>query len=183
MTLVVEDGTGSDPTANSYISLAEAKTYHEATLYADDWNNANDARKSNALISATRLIDADMEFNGWRTNPQTQALEWPRIYVPNTDDLGYTGSLFYSFIGAYVYPSNQIPLRLRQAVAEQAKAMLAFDREADVDEKGISSINLGQSALAVTFDKTTTRVAFTDRTKVLLQPFGVLRRGSARAYR
>ncbi len=184
MTLVVEDGSGSNAAANTYISLADAKTYHEATLYADNWNAANDARKSNALIAATRLIDSEMEFNGWRTNPNSQALEWPRIYCPNTDDLGYTGSLFYSFIGAYVYPSNKIPTRLAQATAEQAKFMLAGeDREADVDQKGIESINLGQSALAVTFDKTTTRVPLTDRVKVLLQPFGHLRRHSGKAYR
>ena len=43
-TLVVEDGTGKT-TANTYISLDDADTYHENRLHVSDWTGATETEK------------------------------------------------------------------------------------------------------------------------------------------
>jgi hypothetical protein len=77
MGFVVEDGTGTNPLANSYVSLAEANAYHT------DRNNAawtgTDAVKEAALVRATDYLDQTYAGR-WKGEPltDTQALAWPR---------------------------------------------------------------------------------------------------------
>ena len=74
MALVVEDGTGLS-TAESYISVADADTYHS------DRGNAlwtgTDAVKEEALRQATEYLDATYDWKG-SISLTTQALNWPR---------------------------------------------------------------------------------------------------------
>lgn len=78
MALVVEDGTGL-ANANSYLSVADFKTYH--TDRANSWGTATDPAISGALIRATDYIDRlyGSTFVGEREFPDDQALFWPRI--------------------------------------------------------------------------------------------------------
>jgi len=76
LTLIKEDGTGRTD-ANSYATVAEADSYFEAHLYAAAWTAATAATKASALVMATRLVDSQYQFNGYRAH-DTQALQWPR---------------------------------------------------------------------------------------------------------
>lgn len=188
--IIVEDGTGK-PDANSYVSLLDAEAYFEGRLYNETWAGTSPDRKNIALITATREIDANMEFSGYRSKPSSspglgQALEWPRFGVPNTNELYWYGAgsgLLGTFAAGAYYPSNSIPKRLIAAVIELAQELLKVDRTAEWSAKGVSSIGLGQSALALTFsaDVADRPKVFTDEVRALLQPFGIVRIGRSMA--
>lgn len=65
LTLNKEDGTGK-PTANTYALVADADSYHEGHLYAAGWTAATVEQKTAALVMATRVIDSEYQFNGYR---------------------------------------------------------------------------------------------------------------------
>jgi hypothetical protein len=78
MTLVVEDGTGSNPLANSFISLTDARAYATArgvTLPAVD------ADCEILAVKAMDYIEGQRDnFKGNRV-ASTQPLQWPRTGV------------------------------------------------------------------------------------------------------
>src|SRR5690348_9503560 len=90
LTLVKEDGTGRTD-ANSYASAADGDAYHDGHLYATAWTAASTGNKEKALVFATRLIDSQMQFNGFRANGG-QALQWPRVNCPDPDRASWTFS-------------------------------------------------------------------------------------------
>ena len=71
-----EDGTGR-PDANSYAAVADADAYFDGHLYVSAWTGAAADRKAAALVMATRLIDSEFQFEGFRAR-DAQALQWPR---------------------------------------------------------------------------------------------------------
>lgn len=77
MTLTVEDGTGLE-TAESYLSVADADTYH-ADRNNTAWTDYSTAEKEAALRKATQYIDGRWggRFPGAQLT-DTQALCWPR---------------------------------------------------------------------------------------------------------
>src|SRR5512135_1996645 len=83
LAITKEDGTGR-PDANSYADVADADGYFDAHLYALAWTGATADRKAAALVMATRLIDSQFQFNGFRAHSE-QALQWPREKCPNPD--------------------------------------------------------------------------------------------------
>lgn len=103
MPFVVEDSTGL-PTANAYISVADADT-HQADRGRTDWAAAIDADKEVAIVRATDYIDQRfaLKFVGDKGS-SSQALEWPRLGA--YDDNGY---LF-----------DPLPAQLLKACAEYA---------------------------------------------------------------
>lgn len=84
MAFVVETGAGLS-TATSYLSVADADTYHTEHGNPSAWSGATDAVKEGALMQATRYLDGHF---GWRgaIAVATQALGWPRASV--VDDEG-----------------------------------------------------------------------------------------------
>lgn len=79
--LVVEDGTGL-PTANSYISLADAAEYLATYRNPEVWLSASESERGQALRVATQWIDS--KFGGsWigRRHTQEQGLDWPRDFA------------------------------------------------------------------------------------------------------
>lgn len=102
--LIVEDGT-LPVGANSYVSIEEASFYHEAGVSADEWAAIDPAEQERLLVTATRLLDATIEWRGYRSYPG-QALDWPRV-----------GVLQYN---RYVLPANTVPIDVRYATAELA---------------------------------------------------------------
>ena len=67
LTLIKETGAGLVD-ANSYADVADGNAYHDGHLYATAWTGASDDQKAVALVMASRLIDAEWQFNGTRTN-------------------------------------------------------------------------------------------------------------------
>lgn len=84
MTLIVEDGTGKS-NAESYITIADADTYHD-NRGNTDWADLTTAQKERLLRIATDYMVAvyRLRWDGYRY-VNTQALDWPRIYVPVRD--------------------------------------------------------------------------------------------------
>jgi hypothetical protein len=134
LTVVATPGSA---TANSYLTNAEADTYFEGHLYATDWTGASAATQDQALVMATRTIDALYEWAEWPAST-TQALQWPRS--------GMMDHLFLSIIADTV-----IPQRLKDATAELAKALIAANvtAESQVEVQGLTSLSVG--AIALTF--------------------------------
>ena len=111
--LVVESGTGT-ATANSYISLTDANTYHSLRGNSK-WNDWSDEKKEYAIIRSTDYIDARFgrRFRGFRLLTY-QPLEWPRLDAFDDDGflLGFAG---------------QLPKQLVKATAEYALRALLYN--------------------------------------------------------
>lgn len=101
MALVVEDGS-IVANANSYNSVAEIRDY--ATARGSSLP-ALDADIEKLAIQATDYLESLYKnYQGYRTSPATQTLQWPRTGVVLYDDLE---------IGA-----NEIPILLKRAHAQ-----------------------------------------------------------------
>jgi hypothetical protein len=142
LTLIKEDGTGM-PDANSYASAADGDAYHDGHLYATTWTAATLANKEKALVFATRLIDSQVQFNGWRTN-DGQALQWPRFSCPDPDRAPFAVSVL-SLRSTNAVPSNVIPKPVADATCEMARELLVADRTAAPPGEGIVSLHTGHT--------------------------------------
>ena len=113
MALIVEDGSGKTD-ADSYLSVADADTYHTNHSGSTDWSGATTATKEQALRLATQYLDVRYNglWKGYRSN-ETQALDWPRAYVEDSD--------------GYYYDSDEMPLRVKDATAELALRVVEGD--------------------------------------------------------
>ena len=138
MSLVVEDGTGLS-TAESYVSVADADTYHAL------WGNAgwtgSTAVKEVALRRAARYLDATygQTWQGSRVNSD-QALNWPRFGA-------YTREGFN--IG-----SDALPASLVTACAEMALLALSEDIYPDLSGTGVvssESASVGSLSTSTTY--------------------------------
>jgi len=112
-TFVVEDGTGLS-NANSYLSVADADTYHDNHSGSTDWSGATQANKEKALRLATQYLEVryDGRWKEYRTN-EDQSLAWPRAYVYDVD--------------GYYYGTDEIPQCLKDATAELALRVIEGD--------------------------------------------------------
>ena len=122
--------TAGSATANSYATVAEADSYHQAHVSPATWDAATSDEKCKALQMATRLLDQRFEWKGVAAG-NTQALLWPRVGV-----VGPKG---------YLLANDTIPDALKNATAEQARLLLDEDRTVDseVTTKGISRLVAG----------------------------------------
>jgi hypothetical protein len=111
MALVVETGTGS-ATAESYISVADATTYH-ANRGNSPWALLTTAQMEESLRRATDYMEQvyRMRWLGYRVTI-TQALSWPRDEVQRLD---LTLLNQYSY-----YENNAVPPEVKNACAELA---------------------------------------------------------------
>lgn len=135
-TLVVETGVGL-PTANTYISLADANQYFDDRLHATVWTGAADGTKNAALLWATRLLDEQVQWNGVPSNeiPEEQALRWPRFGVLRID-------------GNDSIEINEIPTFLKEAEAELAMALISADRTTipeSPSSRQLTSVSVGSN--------------------------------------
>lgn len=85
--MTVEDGTGLS-TAQSYVSVADADTYH--TAHGNTTWTGVDALKEAALVRATQALDARYSWQGFRL-VETQALDWPRYDAYDVDGYYLSG--------------------------------------------------------------------------------------------
>jgi hypothetical protein len=107
MALIVENGTNVAG-AESYISVAEADSYHESRGNTD-WDSVDD--KEAALRKATdyMLSKYRHRWAGFRKT-MTQTLDWPRQVVPVKDS-----SNVWSYIS--YYDNSIVPLEVKYACA------------------------------------------------------------------
>jgi len=128
--------------ANSFATLAEANTYHEAHVSGAAWADLDADARNRALIMATRHITAYAVWLG-APSSSSQALPFPRTGLVNPDN------------GAAV-SSSTIPDRLKWATAEQARLLATADRsqEQGTAVQGITAIKAGSVELE--FAKATT---------------------------
>jgi hypothetical protein len=138
VTVIVETGAGL-ANSNSYLDPAGdfATDYAAAWIYGTAWNDATDDEKAQAVVSATRTLDAQFVFRGIPSIPETQALAWPR-YIREMIN------------GAYV-SRTVIPTAVKKATMELALALLENNRTSDTGS-GTSStkeISLGNGALKI----------------------------------
>jgi len=97
---------------NSYVTRASADTYFEDRLDASAWNDATDAIKDQALITATQLLD-NQQFTGYMV-ASDQALAFPRV-----------GEYFDPRVGAIViFESDVVPDRIITANYEMSLHLL-----------------------------------------------------------
>ena len=126
------DATPAGAQANSYCTLAEAEAYHETRLHNTAWTAADDATKKKALIWATRLLDEQIEWEGFATHFDTQVLQWPRmaLYYPGYDNV-------YDMLGRAI-GEDEIPQRLKNAQAELALYLISADTTAALQTDSFS---------------------------------------------
>ena len=95
---------------NSYIDLTDAETYFLHKIHAADWDAATDPTKTDALVSATAMLDRQ-QWIGAQTAPKPgQALDWPRTGV--TDEEGTAVA------------SDAVPQFMKDATCELALALI-----------------------------------------------------------
>ena len=138
---VIADVGGA--TSNSNCSLERARAYYATNYYATDANLSDDDKLGQALITATRLMDQGMLWNGVVANA-TQALLWPRFGAEK--------------LNGYFFDQHTMPPELLDATAEFARQLLQADRTADSDlqVQGITHLKAGSVELA--FQNPTTKV-------------------------
>jgi hypothetical protein len=147
MALIVETGAvvaGAD----SYVTLAEATTYHEARGNTAWAGAASDALRDSALRRATVYIDQHYygRWKGTPPKPLTQCLQWPRSGVRLSDPSVFVGvsPSFYDVAYSGFLPDNVIPQRLKDACCEAALRELSSRLSADQKRGGkVQSVTIG----------------------------------------
>lgn len=170
MALIVEDGTGKSD-AESLASVAEADAYHTSRGNLP-WINDPDmteAAKEQALRRASDYIMQvyRLRWDGTRTS-SSQALDWPRAFVIRKD-FEYSGLNGYTVIGGnYYYPSNSVPVEVKNACIELAFKAAAGELAADL-EQGI--VREKVDVLEVEYDKYSPQQKRYRAIDMLLAPF------------
>jgi hypothetical protein len=178
LTLVKEDGTGKVD-ANSYADAADGDAYHDGHLYASAWTAASAGNKDKALVMATRLIDAEYQFNGFRTN-DGQALQWPRERCPDPDSGGTVGlSLLLNY--ARYLDNDKVPAALANATCELARELLIADRTTGPRGEGLKYENTGTTQVG--YSKTDVPPVIPHVVQSMLSKYGSLLNGRSGSVR
>ena len=133
MTLIVEDGTGL-ANAESYISVSDASTYH-ANRGNTDWAAiASDAIREQLLRKSTDYMMAvyRLRWNGYRYNV-TQALDWPRVYVPILDTM--SANQFPQYVDFNIVPTIVANACAELALKANSDTLLADATQGTIREK------------------------------------------------
>lgn len=136
-TFVVETGAGTDSTANSYVSVAEADDIIDANIHVSSkWFALTEPQRERLLVWATRYINSHTNWKGHKTVVGTigtgnvrvgeSPLDWPRTGVCDRNDIE---------IGA-----NEIPMQLKVATAEMARYLIDQDRTVERDQDGLERV-------------------------------------------
>ena len=184
LTLIKEDGTGKVD-ANSYASAADGDAYHDGHLYPTAWTGATTPNKEKALVMATRLIDGEYQFNGFKWS-DAQSLQWPRERCPDPDraGLGIIAGVLSSFNGDACVPSDIVPPRVMQATCELARELIIADRTAVPPGEGVTLIRAADQSETI-YNKRDKRPVISMIAQSLLCKYGSLlkKAGSVRLTR
>ena len=167
LTLIKETGAGLAD-ANSYADVADGNAYHDAHLYASAWTAATNDQKAIALVMASRLIDAEYQFLGTRTNV-VQGLQWPRAKCPEPDNIHVPLAVLLPIPSDYVR-YDSVPKAMVQATCEMARELLITDRTAAPLGEGLKSFN--DAGKQTSYDKTDRRPVLSQVAQVMLAKYG-----------
>src|SRR4051812_18510420 len=168
LVLIKEDGTGL-ANANSYASAADGDSYHLGHLYASTWTAATTGNKEAALVMATRLLDTQFQFAGFKRGP-SQALQWPRQLCPDPDM--YAGVFpGVSFVSGLYFDETKVPVLLVNAACEMARELLKTDRTDDPDGEGLSALRI-EGALSLNFKSADRQPVVTRLVQTMLSKVG-----------
>lgn len=120
---------------NSYVTIAEADIYFLNRLDVAAWGEVDDDKKSQALITATALLDT-LAWTGYAIS-ESQLLAFPRIGVYFDPSVGYAVTL-----------SGTVPLRILKATYELAYHLLNNDGLLD-DTGTVTDLTVGQISLKI----------------------------------
>lgn len=129
------DATVGGANSNSYLDAAEADALlSQSRLHFAAWTAATAAQKDAALIYATSLLDAYMDWYGSQAS-SGQALRWPRTGIVTKE--GYSVS------------DSTIPDAIKLAVVDTAVQLLRDDPTAvnELYAQGISEAKVGSLAV------------------------------------
>lgn len=154
------DATVGGSSANSYVTLAEANTYHDDRLHNAEWAAASDDDKTRALLWAAQEIDK-LRYSGYIA-ASTQALRFPRTSVYDWD-----GRLL---------DSATIPIAVKDAQCRMALHLLRADTTLQ-ESDDIDALKVGP--ISIEFNKSgISGTAMPDDVRSILQaflsPFGTL---------
>ena len=129
---MIDNSIGTE-SSNCYVSLDEAEDYFIDRMHSSNWTSLGDDVKEQLLVTASRQIDWNIRFDGYKSDV-LQSMEFPRtgIVLPDGSDLDET----------------IIPIRLKHAVFEMALMSIKKDRTLESSLAGISSAKV--SVLQVT---------------------------------
>ena len=167
ITLIKEDGTGKSD-SNAYANVADGDAYHDGHLYATAWTGASPDQKAVALVMATRLIDAEYQFNGTRTTAG-QSLQWPRAMCPEPDNVHVPISVLLPIPYDYVQ-YDTVPKAVVQATCEMARELLIADRTVAPAGEGLKYYN--DAGKQTGYDKTDRRPVLSQVAQVMLAKYG-----------
>lgn len=166
--------------ANTYTTLAAADTYFGDRLFSDAWSNASQDQRNQSLLWAAKVLDTRVQWKGVRASG-TQALDWPRLYVPNPDwDGSISGEMPSDDMDIYL-PGDAIPTFLTWAQCEQALALLQEDITVDPPTKGFMGIGL--PGLNLEIDKLDQRNVLPASVSDLIRPYGTIRASSSSGFK
>ncbi len=169
LTLIKEDGTGKVD-ANSYANVADGDAYFDGHVYATTWTAASNANKEKALVMATRLIDSQYQFNGWKAH-DSQALQWPRERCHDPDKGPAVSFMLLANLGTYV-EADEVPKAVIDATCEMAKELLLLDRTTAPPGEGISYTYAGTDGTG--YSKRDVRPIISHVAQAMLSKFGTL---------
>jgi hypothetical protein len=169
LTLVKEDGSGKSD-ANSYADVADGDACFEGHLYASAWTAATSDTKAAALVMATRLIDAQFQFNGFRAN-EAQALQWPRERCPDPDASLLSASVL-GWVGDNFVEPDLVPSGVVRATCEMARELIIEDRTLAPPGEGIQTAING--SVTTKYSKSDTRPILSHVAQAMLAKYGAL---------
>ena len=167
LTLIKETGAGLVD-ANSYADVDDGNAYHDGHLYATAWTGASDDQKAVALVMASRLIDAEFQFNGTRTNA-VQGMQWPRARCPEPDAIHVPLQVLLPIPSDFV-PFDIVPKAVVQATCEMARELLIADRTTAPPGEGLKYYN--DAGKQTGYDKTDRRQVLSQVAQVMLAKYG-----------
>ena len=153
MSLICEDGSGKSD-SESYISVADASSYHTARGNTAWAALATDALREAALRRATDYMRQAYRsrWQGYKVN-EDQALDWPRYGVE---------------VEGYAVDSDIVPTEVKNACAELALRASAADLNPDLTQ-GVLSEQVG--SIQVTYDKTSPQFTRYRAIDAILSPY------------
>jgi hypothetical protein len=154
MSIIIEDGTGL-ATAEACISVADASTYFTARGVTAWGAVTTDALREAALRKATEYMTAMFRnrWQGYRTTPTVQALDWPRVSV--------------EVEGVWV-ESDEIPETIKRACAEYALKSVSADLLSDLTQ-GVLSETVGP--ISVSYDRSSPQRTRYVYIEAMLRPY------------
>lgn len=154
--LIVETGTSSE-TANSYITIAEFKSWADARGIT----YGTDAVIEQQILRAMDYIES-LNFVGVK-HTDDQALQWPRDRV---------------LIDGYPVETTEVPKQVKQAVYEAVKIEIDGDSKLDAVDRETTSEKIGDIAITYKQSAGMTRQtpALTFALRKITYPMGVVSR-------